>query len=300
VESVPRPRIEVYQNGCRIPLAPRSPVLSASVSLGEDVILERHITPQGAEYRERASDTHLLFLSDSEPVRATCRMDGRQLNGKTDRGNVWILPRSIPHNARFEGPHGGLVLSIGNLWFESHIGPLTHGGQIQLNPQFNVRDSQLEHLLRGLLAVALDGEQADALVGDLLVNAVCIRLAKRYAVTKWNVVPPRGGLSAPQLKRALEYIGANLDGKITLSALSETAHMSLYYFATRFKQSTGLSPLRYVLQQRIRRAEQLLRDMRLSVLDVGLSLGFEHQSNFARAFRRVTGVSPIHFRQDSL
>jgi AraC family transcriptional regulator len=300
VESVSRPRIEVYQNGRRIALAPRAPVLSASFSLGEDVILERHITPQGAEYGERASDTHLLFLSDTESVRATCRMDGRQLNGQTDRGNVWILPRSILHHSRFEGPHGGLVLSIRNSWFDRHIGQLTPGGHIQLRPQFNARDSQLEHLLHGLLAVAQDGEQADALVGELLVNAVCIRLAKQYAVSKWNIVPPRGGLSAAQLKRVLEYISANLDGKITLSALSESAHMSLCYFATQFKQSMGVSPHRYVLQQRIRRAEQLLRDTRLSVLDVGLNLGFEHQSNFARAFRRVTGVSPIHFRRDHL
>lgn len=74
--------------------------------------------------------------------------------------------------------------------------------------------------------------------------------------------------------------------------------MSLYYFATLFRQSTGLSPHQYVLIRRIERAKQLLRSTKLSVLEVGLNLGFEHQNNFARAFRRVTGTTPTHFRRE--
>jgi AraC family transcriptional regulator len=296
--ATPQSRIEAYENGRRIPISSRPPVLSTSSLLGEHVILERHLTPEPAKYGERHQPAHVVFLYDAEPTLAACRTEGRRFNGWVHPGDVWIVPRSTRHTGTFQGPHGGLVLAIENSQFERHIGVLMHGGRIELGPQFNVRDSQLEHLLRGLLAVAQDGSRADALVGDLLVNAICIRLAKRYAVSKLNLAPRRGGLPVPRLKRVLDYVDANLDNNITLSSLAGAANMSLYYFATLFRQSMGLSPHRYVLQQRIERAAGLLRDTKLSVLEVSLHLGFEHQNNFSRAFRRVTGVSPTHFRQE--
>jgi AraC family transcriptional regulator len=294
-----QPRIEVYEDGQRGPVASRPPVLSAAF-LGEDVILERHLTPQSAHYGEREQTTHTLFLYEGEPVRAAWRVDGQRHNGWVRSGHLWIVPRSMPHTCSFRGPHGGVLLSIGNSRLERHIGPLMRGGRIELAPRFNLEDGQLEHLLRGLVAVAEDGSFADALVGELLVNAACVRLAKRYAVSQLKTVPRRGGLPSARLKRVLEYIEANLDKNMTLAELASVVNMSLYYFAVLFRQSAGLSPHRYVLNRRVERAKELLRNPKLSVLDVSINVGFEHQNNFARAFRRVSGVSPTQFRRDCL
>jgi AraC family transcriptional regulator len=293
-----QPRIEVYEEGRRAPVAPRPPVLS-SAFLGGDVILEKHLTPQSAHYGEREQTTDTLFLHEGKPVRAAWRVCGRRLDAWVRSGHLWIVPRSMPHTASFQGPHGGVLLSIGNSQLERHIGPLVRGGRIELALGFNLEDAQLEHLLRALLAVAQDGSCADALLGELLVNAVCVRLAS-YAVSKLKIVPRRGGLPAARLKRVLEYIDANLGENITLSELAGVVNMSLYYFAVLFRQSTGLSPHRYVLNQRVERAKELLRDPKLSVLDVSMNVGFEHQNNFARAFRRVIGASPTQFRRDCL
>lgn len=291
-------RIEVYERSRRVLLSPKPPVLSTSLLPGGALLLEKYTILQAAEYRERESGMHLLFLSDSEPVHTRCRMGGRWWNGQTQPGDVWILPRSMPYDAIFEGPHGGLVLSISNPLFERHTGALMHDRQIELRPHFNLRDKQLEHLLLGLLAVTQDRPQPDTLVGELLVNAICVRLANRYAVSKLSMMPRPGGLSVGQLRRVLDYISANLDSNISLSGLANTANLSLYHFASSFKKSTGQSPQRYVLLQKIRRAQQLLSDKRRSVLEVALDLGFAHQGNFSRAFRRITGMSPNQFRHD--
>jgi len=293
-----QPLIEVYEDGRRVPAAPRPPVLS-SAFLGEDVILERHSTSQSAHYGEREQTAHTLFLYEGKPVRAAWRVDGKRFDGWVRSGHLWIVPRSMPHTSSFQGPHGGVLLSIGNSQLERHIGPLMRG-RIELAPGFNLEDGQLEHLLRGLLAVAQDGSCANALVGELLVNAVCIHLATRYAAAKLQIVPYRGGLPAARLKRVLEYIDANLGKNITLFELASVVNMSLYHFAVLFRQSTGVSPHRYVLHQRVERAKGLLRDPKLSVLDVSINVGFGHPNNFARAFRRVIGLSPTQFRRDRL
>jgi AraC family transcriptional regulator len=294
-----QPRIEVYEDGRRVPAAPRLPLLS-SAYLSDEIIVEKHFTPERKNYGEREQVTHTLYLYEGEPVRTTWRVAGQRFNGWVREGHLWIVPQSMPHTSSFRGPHGGVMLSFGNSQLERHIGPLMCGGRIELAPKFNLKDGQLAHILHGLEAVAEDGPAADALVGELLVNAACIRLATRHAVSKLKPAPRRGGMPAARLKRVLEYINANLGKNITLFELASIANMSLYYFAVLFRQSTGLSPHKYLLNQRIERSKGLLCDRKRSVLDVGLQVGFEHQNNFARAFRRVMGVSPTEYRRDYL
>jgi AraC family transcriptional regulator len=107
------------------------------------------------------------------------------------------------------------------------------------------------------------------------------------------------GLPAVRLKRVLSYIDAHLDENITLAELARNAKLSVFYFATQFRISTGSSPHRYILHRRVLRARELLRNTSLSVLDVSLDLGFQHQNNFARAFRRITGMTPTFFRRSN-
>jgi AraC family transcriptional regulator len=293
------PKIEAFQKGRQIPL-PGEPVLSSFVTLGEEVVLQKHVTPYPAEYPEHEHRTHVLFLPQGMPVRVDFRIEGKRFKAKAHPGQAWIIPRAMPHSVRFSGKHAGLLLSIGIAQFERHVHQIAQGRRIELIPGFNLVDGQLEHLLSGLLTVAQDASFADALVGELIVNAICIRLAKCYATAKPILAPRRGGLPLARLNRVLEFIHANLDKKVSLSALAEAAHMNMYYFASLFRQSMGVSPHQYVLDRRVERAKQLLSNQKLSVLDVGLRVGFSHQNNFARAFRRQAGVSPGRFRKDCL
>ncbi|MGB7434476.1 MAG: AraC family transcriptional regulator [Candidatus Acidiferrum sp.] len=109
--------------------------------------------------------------------------------------------------------------------------------------------------------------------------------------------PQRGGLPPARLKTVLEFIHANLDKNVSLFSMADAANMNMYYFAALFRRSMGVSPHQYVLDRRVERAKQLLCDRELSVLDVSLQVGFDHPNNFARAFRRLVGVSPTQFRR---
>ena len=293
-------RIDAFQRGRRIPIAPRPPVLSRFVSLGEDVVLEKYVIPHAEEYSEREFPTHFLFFCQTAPVRVTSRIAEKQFKAETGSGHLWIVPRGARHIAQFYGKHGGVLLSIGNHLFERNVSPMAHGRKIELVPGFNIKDAQLEHLLLGLLTVAQDDSYADALIGDLLVNAICLRLAKRYATSTLQPAPQGVGLPPARLRTVLEFIHANLDKNVSLSLLADAANMNVYYFATLFRKSMGVSPHQYVLDRRVERAKQLLCDRKLSVLDVGLQVGFDQPNNFARAFRRRSGVSPTQFRRGCL
>jgi AraC family transcriptional regulator len=106
------------------------------------------------------------------------------------------------------------------------------------------------------------------------------------------------GLPGARLKRVLAFIDEHLNENIAVADLARNAGLSVFYFTNLFKNSTGLSPYQYILRRRVHRARFLLENTNLSVLDVSLDLGFQHQNNFARAFRRITGMTPTRFRRD--
>jgi transcriptional regulator of acetoin/glycerol metabolism len=111
------------------------------------------------------------------------------------------------------------------------------------------------------------------------------------------VEAPRGGLSPGALRRVREHIESHLDKNISLDALAATAGLSVHHFARAFKQTAGVSPHRYLLQQRIDRAANLIGTTDLPLSQIALTVGFADQSHFCKHFSRLTGSTPSDFRR---
>jgi AraC family transcriptional regulator len=79
--------------------------------------------------------------------------------------------------------------------------------------------------------------------------------------------------------------------------LAAQARLSVYHFARGFKLSAGVSPLRYVLEQRVKRARQLLVQTDLPLSAIASALGFFDQGHFSRQFRSLVGTTPSSFRR---
>lgn len=97
--------------------------------------------------------------------------------------------------------------------------------------------------------------------------------------------------------RAIDFMQANFDQKLTLDAIAASAGMSVKYFCTYFKKHTHTTPITYLNALRIRRAKNLLREGHMSVLEVALTCGFDNVSFFIRQFKAATGKTPGQFRK---
>ena len=106
----------------------------------------------------------------------------------------------------------------------------------------------------------------------------------------------RGGLPPRALRRVREYIEAHLEQTISIEALAGIVGLSKYHFARAFKQSEGLTPHDYLLQCRVRRAQELLANTDLPLSEIALASGFSDQSHCARRFRERVGVTPSSYR----
>lgn len=106
----------------------------------------------------------------------------------------------------------------------------------------------------------------------------------------------RGGLSPKALRRVTAYVEQHLAADIRLETLATQAGVSVFHLIRAFKESTGLTPHRYVLSRRVARAKQLLVTTDLPLLDIALQVGFSDHSHFSKHFQRATGMSPRTFR----
>jgi len=106
-----------------------------------------------------------------------------------------------------------------------------------------------------------------------------------------------GGLSHRALKRATDYVGANLSGEFSLDEVAGAAGYSPHHFSRLFRESTGLPPHQYVVRERVEKAKGLLAGTELPIGEVARLCGFSHQSHLTRHFKRLVGVTPAKFRR---
>jgi AraC family transcriptional regulator len=102
-------------------------------------------------------------------------------------------------------------------------------------------------------------------------------------------------MAPSRLKRAREFMRANLNRALYLRETTEAAGMSVFHFARSFKEATGRPPHQYLLEQRVCAARTLLHDPTLPIGQIAKTLGFTH-SHFTAVFTRHMGMSPSKFR----
>lgn len=106
-----------------------------------------------------------------------------------------------------------------------------------------------------------------------------------------------GGLAPWKLRKVVSEIEAHLDRSITLKSLAMVAGLSLKHFARAFRKSTGVSPHRWILLQRVARAENLLIESNEPIAVIAGMTGFADQSHMTASFRKLIGTTPGAIRR---
>lgn len=102
---------------------------------------------------------------------------------------------------------------------------------------------------------------------------------------------PAAGQRAHDFKRILAHIEANLADSLSLRELAAMAGLSVWRFATVFRQTVGEPPHRFISQLRVRRAQALLRQG-MPLASVASAVGFCDQSHLTRRFKHLCCMTP--------
>jgi AraC-like DNA-binding protein len=158
-------------------------------------------------------------------------------------------------------------------------------------------DRVMYGLTQALLPAFEHPEQANRLFVEQVTLSVGVHAACTYGGMKPKQRPTRGGLAPWQERRAMEILDANLDGGISPTSLAQECGLSASHFARAFRQSTGMAPHQWLLQRRVEKAKQAMRNTNASLVDIALACGFANQSHFTRVFSQIAGVSPGSWRR---
>lgn len=98
------------------------------------------------------------------------------------------------------------------------------------------------------------------------------------------------------IRDAIAYARDNVTRPVSVDELSEVAGYSRSHFTRLFEESEGISPARYMLDLRLRRALRLLQETPSPIKEVSYLCGFRDPSYFAKAFFRTYGMAPSDVR----
>lgn len=160
-----------------------------------------------------------------------------------------------------------------------------------------IQDRILQGLALSVLPALQDPGAATALFLDSIALALHAHVVHTYGGVLGAGSTVRSGLTPWQLRRAHEFIEANLAGDPSIADLARECRLSASHFARAFRQATGMSPHRWLTKRRVERAKGLLRGREADLTQIALACGFVDQSHLTRVFARYEGYSPGKWRR---
>lgn len=147
----------------------------------------------------------------------------------------------------------------------------------------------LEEIIKNPFSGKLSEKYLEAKMGELLCHFCELLYAPEEHYEEDNPLPRH---KARAMKQVLLVLNDNIANPPRPEELAAQVGMSLSTLTHTFKSSFGVNIRNYLLQRRMELSHQLLRAGKQSVMDVALTVGYEDQSSFGRAYKKFFGRSP--------
>ena len=168
----------------------------------------------------------------------------------------------------------------------------------ELRQDLTLRDRHLAAMMRLIADEVRAGSPHGAMYATSLSLALASYLFNHHGGGGREVPRERGALSAVQKARVLDLVQRRLADDLPLEDLAAAAGVSRFHFLRLFKNSLGTTPHRFVLEQRLAAARQLLEGTPMPLAEIAAVTGFSSQSHLGTAMRRRFGMAPGQWRRE--
>jgi AraC family transcriptional regulator len=275
-------------------------IVASSQALGWQNMCALHMRLK-SEWTMPPLENHCLIIQLGTPALVSARINGSLFARTVQPGEVSILPAgtSLEWWNSDNGANDTLHLYLHPYFVRTTAEAIDFdAAQVSIEPQFGVRDEHIHHIALSLHWELKEANVIGRVYADSLAKVLAMQLVRRYSEFE-DAHVSRGGMAPRKLRKAIEFITENLDKEqtVALAAVAHELQMSYFHFSRAFKQSTGVSPSIYMIEQRIERAKKLLSETDVPIADIASRVGFASQSHFTTTFRRLAWTTPKTFRE---
>ena len=262
-------------------------ILASGRAPGESGVSVVSLRYKGSAHFRAYLRQHLIaFVSKT---RITCRLAGRTLHHTAHEGSLAICPAGVDASADTDHDLKALFVAIQPDKFAlaaAEEGTL----EAELSSRLCGHDQTLLDLAGVLARESKQGYPHGTLFWNETAGQLVDILASRHAMG--IRVKPNRALTIDILKRLKDFVLEHLDEPLDVATLAKMTNRSQFHFSRAFTRSVGVSPHRYVVHLRLRRAVEMVRDGKFGLAEIAAKTGFADQSHLTRWIRRVHGVSP--------
>lgn len=281
------------------PILPHLPLLS-SVEAGWHGILLEFFRYPPFETPEYSHADHKIAIHTHIPpnLQVKRRLDGRVQYEQVLAQQAIVVPAKVSHQVQWDQTAEFLILTLKPDMLSQVAHDAIPPDRVELAPCSPKPDPLIHQLGLALKEELALNQGRDRLYVESLTNCLAVHLLKKYSVkpiTSPNLDSTQG-LPQSKLNQVIAYIHDHLGQEIKLVDLAMLVGMSACYFAWRFKQSMGISPHQFVVQCRLERSQQLLKQTQQSIAEIALQCGFSSQSHLTRSFRKHFNTTPRAYR----
>ena len=244
-----------------------------------------------------ALDSHFVSIHLGGSKRLVRRGEGRTAIREVVSGAYSVVPAGAAFKWDTHGP-----VDFMHVYFDPRVvdGVIERAfdrdpSGVALEENLGEDDPLIRTLAGHLLAELAEPDQQQAYIDDLLQLFLC-RTLRLHSNARGSRPTARHALAPFRLRRALDFIEANLARHISVSDIAEAGGISRFHFSRAFQRATGKAPYAYLLERRIAAAKTLLLHSGLALADVRARCGFASGSQFSRVFKAEVGMTPSAFR----
>lgn len=160
---------------------------------------------------------------------------------------------------------------------------------------FFYNNIELASTINKLIKECMSSSITKDVLADLTLQELLIRIIQTQTLK--SIDDNKKLESNSPISIVLEFIRSNIKENFNLKDLSDKAGMSTTSFYRFFKRELGMSPIEFILNEKIKIAKQLLKYPGIQINEVGFQSGFEDSNYFIRLFKKVEGITPKQYQQ---
>jgi AraC family transcriptional regulator len=270
---------------------PQLPILGSDREIWTGISLEYHRQPP-FETAEYAIGSYSIAINLGQSFQMERKIDGKWETKQVFPGALGLCPFNLSHQLRWHGEMNFLSLNLDREFLVRSALELFNTEQVELLCPMGFQDPLIQQIGLALKAEAQSDGGGSRLYAETMANALAVHLLRHYSTQGERKLDGTWAMCPHKLRWVKNYINDYLERQFSIDELAGIAQLSPYHFSRAFKQSVGISPHQYVIQQRVERAKKLLLQGNMSLSEIAIACGFSHQSHLTRHFKRLTGVTP--------